>query len=316
MIRDNLSERLVSRLKMRHLQMLIHIQRHGSLTRVASELSTSQPAVTQALRELEDIFGGQLFVRSARGMTPTALGDIALTRARAMLLDLDHWAREMTASSSGFASHLQVGLIPFVSGKLVCDAIRMTMKEMGKISITIHEATSDQLIQALQAHELDCVIGRASARMGQPGITSDVLYHQRPKLVAGQPLGSRLGKRPLDWAKLVQLDWIMPSPNTPIGAMLIDLFLRSGVKPPTPFIESYSLKVIGGMLAGSETALSIVPADIAEELRQTFGVTVVPHALDWELPPITLMRRSREVPLRVEDEFAQSLRTACRMMHL
>lgn len=301
---------------MRHLQMLMQIQRHGSLTRVASELSTSQPAVTQALRELEEIFGGQLFIRSARGMTPTVLGEIALARARTMLLDLGHWAREMTASSSGFASHLHVGLIPFVSGKLVCDAIRLTMEEVGKISFTIHEATSNQLVQALQGHELDCVIARASARAGQPGIISDVLYHQRPKMVAGQRLGARLGKRPLDWTKLVQLDWIMPSSNTPIGAMLVDLFIRSGVEPPTPFIEGYSLKIMGGMLSGSETAVSIVPADIAEELRQTFGVEVVPHALDWELPPIALMRRRREVPLRVEEVFAESLRKVSQSLQL
>jgi DNA-binding transcriptional LysR family regulator len=314
MLSDNSLNRLVSRLKMRHLQMLVQIQHHGSLTRVANELATSQPAVTQALHELEQMFGGPLFVRSARGMTPTPLGEIALTRAQAMLLDLDHLAREMKASAAGYAAHLHVGVIPFVSGKLLCDAIRDTMANVGKISITIRETTSDQLAQALHAHELDCVIGRASAAIGQPGVISEVLYHQRPRLIAGQRLGARLAERPLDWTKLVELDWILPSPNTPIGTMVNDLFMRSGVRPPSPFIESYSLKVIGEMLADSETAVSIVPADIAEELRQSTGLAIVPYAFDWELPPITLMRRLRDVPLRAEEAFAHALRRVSHTM--
>jgi DNA-binding transcriptional LysR family regulator len=314
MVTEKISDRLVSRLKMRHLQMLVQIHRCGSLTRAANELATSQPAVTQALHELEQIFGGPLFVRSARGIIPTALGEIALMRARTMLLDLDHWGQEMDASAAGYAGHLQIGVIPFISGKLLCDAIRNTIASIGKVSITIREATSDQLVRALHQHELDCIIARASAAAGLPGMISEVLYHQRPRLVAGQRLGERLAKRPLDWAKLVQLDWILPSPSTPIGTMVNDMFIRSGVKPPTPFIESYTLKVIGGMLAGSETILSIVPTDMAEELRQTASVAIVPYELNWELPPIALMRRQREVPLHAEDAFAKSLLTLCRAM--
>lgn len=312
---DKLLDRLASRLKMRHLILLLQIQRLGSLTRVAQQMSTSQPAVTHALNELESLFGGPLFLRAARGMTPTPLGEVALRRAAAMLRDLDHWAREMDAVEAGYTAHLHVGMIPFVSGSLVCQAMRNTIGSTGRLSITIREATSDQLMVALKNHELDCVIARASAAMGLPGIVHEVLYHQRPRLIAGQQLGARLARRPLDWAKLARLDWILPSPSTPIGTMISDLFIRSGVKPPSPLIESYSLKVLGGMIAGSDNIVSIVPEDIAEELKQTAGVAVVPYALDWELPPVALMRRQREVPLQAEDAFAASLRTLCRSLH-
>lgn len=311
---DKMLERLVSRLKMRHLALLLQIQRHGSLTRVAHQMATSQPAVTHALAELETIFGAPLFQRSGRGMMPNALGEIALARAHAMMQDLDHWAREMDALGAGYAAHLHVGVIPFVSGSLICSAIKQAMSGTRKLSVTIREATSDQLLPALRNHEIDCLVARVSAAACVPGIVHEVLYQQRPKLIAGQRLGARLAALPLDWGKLAQLDWILPSPSTPIGTVVADLFIRSGIKPPSPLLESYSLKIIGSMIADSDSMVSIVPEDIAEELKHTAGVAVVPYALDWELPPVALIRRQREVPLQAEEAFAQSLRTLCRSM--
>lgn len=82
---NDVVRRLGARLKMRHLVLLLQIQQHGSLTRVAEHMASSQPAVTNALSELESMFGTPLFERSSRGMRPTALGAVVLERAKAMI---------------------------------------------------------------------------------------------------------------------------------------------------------------------------------------------------------------------------------------
>src|SRR3546814_12453764 len=81
--------RLTTRLKSRHLTLLLALQRHRSLTRVAQEAGVSQPAATKTLAEIESIFGGPLFVRSRHGLQPTPLGPLALVRAQHMLQDLE-----------------------------------------------------------------------------------------------------------------------------------------------------------------------------------------------------------------------------------
>lgn len=93
--------RLANRLKHRHLMLLVNIDRHKSLTRVAAQTGISQPAVTKALAELEDIFGAPLFLRTGSGLQPTQLGNLALVRARHMLSDLDLWEREVEALQAG-----------------------------------------------------------------------------------------------------------------------------------------------------------------------------------------------------------------------
>src|SRR5256885_16710235 len=68
-------------------------------------------------------------------------------------------------------------------------------------SVTLHEDPSDRLLQKLRAHELDCVIGRASAVLDMSGIRHSVLYEQEPRLIAHRSLATRLGRRPLQWAE-------------------------------------------------------------------------------------------------------------------
>ena len=121
---NDVVRRLGARLKMRHLVLLLQIQQHGSLTRVAEHMASSQPAVTNALSELESMFGTPLFERSSRGMRPTALGAVVLERAKAMIKDLDHLAREMEAVAAGHAAHLHIGVIPFISGQMLSAALK------------------------------------------------------------------------------------------------------------------------------------------------------------------------------------------------
>ncbi|GAA3053953.1 hypothetical protein GCM10020000_39920 [Streptomyces olivoverticillatus] len=57
------------------LRTFVTVHRAGSFTRAAALLGLSQPAVTSQIRTLERQLGRPLFVRQARGVRPTAVGD-------------------------------------------------------------------------------------------------------------------------------------------------------------------------------------------------------------------------------------------------
>lgn len=326
---NEIARRLSSRLKMRHLVLLLKIEQYGSLTRVAEHMASSQPAVTNALLEMESMFGTPLFERSSRGMLPTALGAVVLKRAQAMLHDLDHLTREMEAVAAGHAAHLHIGVIPFVSGQILSATLRQLKqirqiaqghaKTERRLTVTIHEGTTDQLLRQLQDHTVDLVVGRASGATAAAGIGTDagrvtfeVLFRQRPRLIANRRLAATLGRTKLDWQKLSGLEWILGAPNTSIREQVASLFLAAGMAPPVPVVESYSAKLIGEMIAASEDTVSILPADIAEELVRVAGVAIVPYAFEWTLPPIALFSRSGEPPVPAQDAFTTALRDVCR----
>lgn len=308
--------KLASRLKMRHLTLLLQIQQHGSLTRAAERMASSQPAVTNMLAELEDMFGAPLFDRSARGMAPTALGRVVLARARAMTEDLDHLVREMESVASGHAAHLHIGVIPFIPGQMVSTAIQHTRPEGDRrLTVTLHEGTSEQLLAQLRDHTVDIVLGRASASLDLQQVSVEVLYRQPPRLIASRRLAAHLARGRLDWQKLAELDWILGAPNTPMREQVADIFLGAGLTPPTPIVESYSSKLIGEMIVAGEQSVSIVPADIAEELVRIAGVAIVPYSFEWTLSPIALFTRLNETERMSNRLFADSLRQVCQEIY-
>lgn len=67
-------------LNLRHLRMAQVIGRVGGVSQASRELCTSQPAVTQALANLEEELGTPIFERAATGTYPTAMGKQYLLR--------------------------------------------------------------------------------------------------------------------------------------------------------------------------------------------------------------------------------------------
>lgn len=306
-----LSARLIGRLKIRHLELLLAIKQFGSLSEVARQMETTQSGVTHALNDIEAMFGCKLFARSSRGMEPTDEGRAVLRRAQWMMTDITHLARDVQAAAAGFSAHINVGVIPFISGTLLARTMDHMHAKMGRaITATFHEGTSDYLINLLRDHQIDCMIGRASTVINVEGIRHEVLYHQTPRLISNAKLAKRLNARRLNLAELAQLKWILGAPNTPMREQVSDLFVRAGLPPPIPIVESYSSKLISELLLSHENSLSIVPADIAEELIQRSDIAIIPYKLNWTLPPIALFTRAETHTREIESAFSIAVRKA------
>jgi len=95
-------------LRLRQLACFVRVCELGSITRAAAEMHIAQPALGLQIRSLEDEFGAELFVRSSRGVSTTAAGEIVL-----------RWAREalegMTKTRDAVKELEQVDNIPFVT---------------------------------------------------------------------------------------------------------------------------------------------------------------------------------------------------------
>lgn len=72
----------------RLLQALVVVHEEGSLTRAAQRLGLTQSAVSHAVERLRAITGDALFVRSGRGIVPTARADALVASARRLLAEL------------------------------------------------------------------------------------------------------------------------------------------------------------------------------------------------------------------------------------
>lgn len=75
----------------RLLQLLWVVYEEGSVTRAAQRLGVTQSAVSHGLDKLRGIAGDALFVKSGRGIAPTAMAGVLAERARGLLDELRHF---------------------------------------------------------------------------------------------------------------------------------------------------------------------------------------------------------------------------------
>ena len=59
-----------------HYKIFYYVAKYKNLTRAANALVTSQPSVTYCMQNLENILGCKLFIRSRKGVTLTAEGEM------------------------------------------------------------------------------------------------------------------------------------------------------------------------------------------------------------------------------------------------
>ncbi|MEU6743932.1 LysR family transcriptional regulator [Streptosporangium sandarakinum] len=109
-------------LEVRHLRAICAIADSGSISKAATTLKMSQPALATQLRRIERMFGGPLFERGRDGARPTQLGAWVLVRSRSLLPAFDELRRDgmryagqaaerVTVRVGCMSSHLAINVI-------------------------------------------------------------------------------------------------------------------------------------------------------------------------------------------------------------
>ena len=88
------------KLNLRHLHAFREVAQLGSISAAARSVHLTQPAVTQAIAQIEEHFGARLFARSSTGMQVTAAGEICAERIGRALRALHEGIVELRGSAS------------------------------------------------------------------------------------------------------------------------------------------------------------------------------------------------------------------------
>jgi DNA-binding transcriptional LysR family regulator len=304
---------LLTRLKLRQLNLLLAIDRQRTLNRVALDMGISQPAITKALREIEDIFGTTLFERSSRGLKANAAGQAVLRYAERSLADLESTSQVLAAIDSGHGGRVRIGITTQVPQPLLSAGLHHLLQQQPRLSVFLTEGTTDQLVARIRDRELDCAIGRSYEGSAQD-IVQEPLYEQEPCLVVAARNQKRLSRGPLDWTKLAALDWILPPPNTPMRRLYNTIFITAGVQPPTPIMETISVRSMEMVLSSEANAIALLPRDVVNELFSGGLIAPLHHRITWTLPPVTFLCQRNLAEQPVFRELAKALSETARAM--
>ncbi|OXS14586.1 LysR family transcriptional regulator, partial [Zobellella denitrificans] len=92
---------ILSRLRLKHMQLLVAIEDHGSLHKAARAISISQPGATKVLQEIEVSIGMLLFERTSKGIVANEAGRCVTRYSRLICNDIAHMREEITGLIEG-----------------------------------------------------------------------------------------------------------------------------------------------------------------------------------------------------------------------
>ena len=251
-------QRLASRLRFRHIQLLVTLKDVGSLHAAAQALHLTQPSLSKMLHEIEQAFDQVLFERSARGLTPTASGTAAMHGALMLLQDLDRLRQELATRPPQML--LRIGAPPFVAFSFLPFALARVREISNDVRVELTEGGVPGLVQKLLDGKLDALVTSFASELSEAagaGATIKRLYTTRIAVVAAAT-HCLAGSRQVTWPTLAGERWILPPRGSRVRRFVDDVFAESGLMTPVPSIESGN-PVSNLMFASTGVGLAVVP---------------------------------------------------------
>ena len=129
-------------MNLRQLRYFIAIAQAGSLSAAAQRLHIAQPSLSQHLANMEQELEVQLVVRSPRGSTLTAEGEVLLKHAHEICDKLKRCVSEMRELSSEVAGIVRFGMPPSSSMVMSVPLAETVRVDLPKVRLRASEAMS------------------------------------------------------------------------------------------------------------------------------------------------------------------------------
>lgn len=196
-----MGERIMSYLT--QLKTFVEVYRSGNITRAASRLHMSQPAVTSHIQAMEAIVGKELFIRKARGVEPTPIADDLALQVASHIDTLEQKVSSIRSRAStdhgtlhlaGPAEYLSLVAGPTLANLLQADKVNLVIHmgnkantyklletDVAELAITASEPSHGMYeYQKLDSERLILVMNRVQGKLlAEQTVTADILNQHK-----------------------------------------------------------------------------------------------------------------------------------------
>lgn len=296
----------IARIKTRQLVLLAHLDRERSVLRAADAVGMSQPAASKLLRELEEVLGVPLFERHARGVEPTAYGEIVLRRAHSVLSEIQRAQEEVEAMKRGEHYRVAIGSVMSPVTDLLPMALALLEQHHPKMVVGVETDTSRPLVAKLLEGQLDIVIGRILDADSAAALAFEPLADEPHSLIAraGHPLSRR---RRLRIEDLVDQAWVLPPAESVLRERINAMFLQRGLPLPSRIVETSSVPMATHLLRRSDMVVAL-PKEVVRPYCDAGMLCVLPIEINVRMDSFGLITRRGHPLSRHADEAVRALR--------
>lgn len=239
----------------KQLRAFLAVAQTLSFTQACERLHLSQPALSLAIKGLEDTLGGKLLIRTTRSVRLTPEGESLVPLAKHLLAQWDNTEERLRQRFTLQLGRLSVAAMPAFAGNLLPAALVRFRHQYPKINITIHDVINEDVVDMVRSRQVEMGIAFAPEGLGSLHFTP--LFDDRFVAVVARnsPLASY---SQLTWAEIINQDFITLQRPSMVRRLLEQALEKRGTSLPVAF-ESHQLATVGRMVADG-LGVSAVPS--------------------------------------------------------
>jgi LysR family transcriptional regulator, nitrogen assimilation regulatory protein len=193
-------------MQFRQLRYFVKIVDAGSFSRAASVVHVAQPALSQQVAELEERLGVMLLQRSARGVRPTAAGEILYKEASAILHQLDQLPSAIRPDSGEPEGTVSLGFASSLAPKLVGGVLEECRTSLPKVTLRVSDGDSVSLGDRIASSSVDLAVLYEDEFA--TALTRKPLFRQKMYLISRLPLRDHEG--PISLERIAEIPLVLP----------------------------------------------------------------------------------------------------------
>lgn len=247
----------------KQLRAFLAVAQTLSFTQACERLHLSQPALSLAIKGLEDSLGGKLLIRSTRSVRLTPEGESLFPLAKHLLAQWDNTEERLRQRFTLQLGRLNVAAMPSFACNLLPGALVKFRQRYPKINVTVHDVINEEVMDMVRSRQVE--LGIAFAPEGAGSLSFTPLFEDQ--FVAVVPLDSPLAHRQsLDWQELLRHDVITLQRPSMVRRLLEQELAIQGIELPVAF-ESHQLSTVGRMVAAG-LGVSAVPSMCIQQMDE------------------------------------------------
>ncbi|WP_374250132.1 pca operon transcription factor PcaQ [Xanthobacter sp.] len=300
------------RIKLRHISCFLEVAARAGFGRAAEALNLTQPAVSRAIAELEEILGAALFDRGRSGASLTAEGRAFRIHAGAAFVELNRGIDTLRHPQSGMVATLSVGALPTVAARIMPRAVQRARAAGLAGAIAIEAGPNGWLLEELKQGRLDLVVGRLAGPTVMMGLAFEHLYSE-PIVFVARPHHPAQTGHPVALAEIIRHPLILPGTGSIIRPEIDRLFLLEGIRTPAERIETTDPSFSRAHVLASDAVWVISQGVVASDLED--GTLVrLPLSTSISGGPVGLTTRAGHGPGPEVELFFNAVREVARAL--
>jgi DNA-binding transcriptional LysR family regulator len=291
--------RLGRRLRVRDLYILSTVVKSGTMGKAARALAMTQPAVSEAIGNLEHLLGVRLLDRSPRGIEPTIYATAMLKRTKVVFDELKQGVLDLQSLADPTTGEVSIGYSNVIAATVFPKIIERFSEKYPRVimHVDLVPPRSANFLPGLRDRNFDLIFARLPTPLSEEHSMDDVsveFLFDDPFVVVAGTASRWARRRKIDLAEIAEEPWILSPPKTWSYECVAEAFKTKGLSMPMARLLTYSMDLRVKLSAGGRF-ITVVPKSMLRLEGDQHSLKMLPIELParpWPISILTLTNRT------------------------